>query len=72
MATNDDKLLIYFDDEAHLVRRLGAAVVACWSDLPDAICLKLIEHAKRVKDEDDSDVIGEQMKRFIADHTEGR
>jgi len=69
MAGDGGKFLIYFEDEAHLVRRLGAAVVACWSELPDAIRVKLIEQARHVKDDDESDHIGEQLKRFIADHT---
>ena len=71
MAREDNKLLIYFDDEAHLVRRLGAAVVACWGDLPDAIRTKLVDQAKRVVDEHESDHIDEQIRTFISDHAGG-
>ena len=69
MAEDNEKLLIYFESEEHLVRRLGAAVVSCWSEIPGDMRNKLLERAIRVLDEDHSDHLDEQMKRFIADHT---
>ena len=65
----DEKLLIYFDDEAHLVRRLGAAVISCWGDLPEDVRLKLVGQAKRVMDDDEPDLVDRQIMRFIKDHT---
>ena len=69
MANKDDKLLVYFDDEAHLVRRLGSAVIACWVGLSPDIRRKLMDQAKRVMEDDDPNLVDEQMKRFIAEHT---
>jgi len=69
MNDDEEKLLIYFESEEHLVRRLGAAVVSCWSEMPGDMRGKLLERATRVLDEDHSAHLDEQMKRFIADHT---
>ncbi len=67
--SKDEKLLIYYDNEAHVVRRLGAAVIACWDELSDDVRTKLVEQAKRVMDEDDSERFDEQIASFIKDHT---
>ena len=69
MANRDDKLLVYFDDEAPLVRRFGSAVISCWDDLSPDLRRKLMDQAKRVMEDDDPDLVDEQMKRFIDEHT---
>jgi len=68
----DDKLLIYFDDEEHIVRRLGAAVVSCWAELPEEVRAKLIGRSDQVFDEHESDRFDEQVKNFIAEHSRKR
>jgi len=72
MTNANEKLLIYFDDEEHLVRRLGAAVISCWRELPNATQDRLIQQAKRVVDVEDSEGLDEQIRRFITDHDESR
>ena len=69
MADEDDKLLIYFESEEHLVRRLGAAVISCWTELPGPVRAHVIARAIKVLDEDHSEHLGEQMKKFVSDHT---
>jgi hypothetical protein len=64
--------LIYFESEEHLVRRLGAALVSYWSELPSGTQSELIERSIMVLDEDHSEHLAEQMKRFIAAHTRPR
>ncbi len=72
MTNANEKLLIYFDDEEHLVRRLGAAVISCWRELPNTTQDRLIQQAKRVVDVEDSEGLDEQIRRFITDHDESR
>ena len=60
MNDREEKLLIYFESEEHLVRRLGAAVVSCWSEMPGDMRDKLLERATRVLDEDHSGHLDEQ------------
>ncbi len=72
MNAAGEKLLIYFDDEEHLVRRLGAAVVSCWVELPEAIRVRLVHQAKRVIDAHDSVELDEQIRQFIAEHDGSR
>ena len=63
-----EKLLTYFDDEEHLVRRLGAAVVSCWSDVPPDLRTKLMGRAAAILDDDDDDRFSEHLSAFIAEH----
>jgi hypothetical protein len=69
MTIESEKLLIYFGDEEHIVRRLGAAVVSCWQELPEAVRTTLIERACRVLDELDAAQFEAQVKGFIATHS---
>lgn len=66
MEDDDNKLLIYFENEAHLVRRLGAAVVSLWSDIPIGLQHKLIEQAERVFDENETDEFAWQVRQLLA------
>ena len=63
-----EKLLTYFDDEQHLVRRLGAAVVSCWFDLPQHLRSKIMRRASLVLDDDDDKLFDEHLKKFIDEH----
>lgn len=63
-----DKFLHYNDDEAHIVRRLGAAVVSLWNDLPDAEREKIASKALSVHDDYQTVQLNEQIRRFIRDH----
>ncbi len=66
--SDSEKLLIYFDSEAHLVRRLGAAVVSCWRDLDPAIRALIIVRAKRVLDDETDDQLDDPIDRFLTVH----
>ena len=68
MADDNEKLLIYFEDEEHIVRRLGAAVLACWDQLSDDAREKLIKHAEKVFDDEESERFGEHFEKFLAAH----
>ncbi len=68
MNDGNEKLLIYFKDEEHIVRRLGAAVVSCWNELPDSIRVKLVERSLRVFDEDETVRFDEHIRTFLKQH----
>jgi hypothetical protein len=69
MDRSGEKLLIYFQDEQHIVQRLGAAVISCWEELPSPVRAMLVEQAMKVLDGDESDEFDIQLKNFIRQHT---
>lgn len=69
MDGSGEKLLIYFEDEEHIVQRLGAAVISCWEELPRKARAMLVEKAQKVLDGDESDHFDIQLKNFIRQHT---
>jgi hypothetical protein len=71
MTDGHEKLLVYFEDEEHIVQRLGAAVISCWEEIPKPIRAKLVEQAMRVLDADETDQFDRQLKNFIKQHTGG-
>ena len=68
----DRKLVVYFEEEEHIVRRLGAAVISCWEDIPKPVRAKLVERATRVLDADETGEFDQQLKTFIKEHTARR
>jgi len=72
MESGEKKLLIYFEDEEHIVRRLGAAVISCWDEVPRPIQAMLVERATRVLDADETGEFDKQLKNFIKQHTKSR
>jgi hypothetical protein len=54
MEDGNRKLVIYFEDEEHIVRRLGAAAISCWDEIPRTIRAKLVERASKVLDADET------------------
>ena len=68
MKTSDEKLLIYFEDEEHIVRRLGAAVVSCWGDLSQNSRERLLARASMIFDDQESDHLEQQIATFISAH----
>lgn len=64
-----EKLLIYFQDEQHIVQRLGAAVISCWEELPQPVRAMLVKQAMKVLDGDETDQFDRQLKNFIRQHT---
>jgi hypothetical protein len=68
-AHTDGKLLIYYDDEEHIVRRLGAAVISCWEQLPSPVAAMIIDRSKKVFDSEETEQFEQQLKAFIAVHT---
>ena len=69
MMSNNDKLLVYFDHEEHLVRRLGAAVISCWAELPADVRYRLFERSIEVCDDHETERLEEQFRLFIAEHS---
>lgn len=69
---DNEKLLIYFEGEEHLVRRLGAALISYWRELPHDLRNKLIQRAESVLDKEHTSHLDTEMRRFIADHTKPR
>jgi len=69
MDRGGEKLLIYFQDEQHIVQRLGAAVISCWEELPQPVRAMLVEQAMKVLDGDETDQFDKQLKNFIRQHT---
>jgi hypothetical protein len=67
----EERLLIYFEDETDIVRRLGAATVSCWGRLPTAIQTMLIEQSLRVFDEEETPDARRRLEAFIRQHTRG-
>ena len=68
MAYEDNKRLIYFEGEEHLIRRLGAAVVVCWNDLDRQVRDQIINCAESILDEQESDHVDEDLKHLIGEH----
>ncbi len=69
MDGGGEKLLIYFQDEQHIVQRLGAAVISCWEELPQSVRAMLVKQAMKVLDGDETDQFDLQLKNFIRQHT---
>lgn len=69
MDRGDEKLLVYFQDEQHIVQRLGAAVISCWEELPQPVRAMLVKQAMKVLDGDETDQFEQQLKNFIKQHT---
>lgn len=61
----------YDDDEAHVVRRLGWAVVAQWQNLTDEARNLLERQALLVDDQEKFDNLEQTIRRFIRKHEGG-
>ncbi len=70
--SESEKRLIYFESEEHLVRRLGAALVVCWSKFPLDLRREVLSSAERVLDTEPDDHLNEHLKLFIAEHCQKR
>jgi hypothetical protein len=57
--------------EMHILRCLGAAVIAQWTDLPMPIQKLLFEHAVAAGDAGDTARLKEQIARFLHNHKDG-
>jgi hypothetical protein len=72
MNETDERFLIYFEDEEHIVRRLGAAAISCWDQLPRPVRAKLMIQAAKILDEDSATEFDAQLKNFVKQHTRKR
>ncbi len=66
MFGDGDRLLIYFEHEEHLIRRLGAAVAASWRELDARAQGTIIERAEKICDEGEIDDFDSEMTRFLS------
>ena len=69
MPCDDEKRLVYFDQEEHLVRWLDAAVISSWTDLPADPAGHVAGPRGRVVDTEPSPSLHVEMKHFIAANT---
>jgi hypothetical protein len=65
---SDDRLLIYFEDETDIVRRLGAVAVACWKQLPPATQTMLMEQSLQIFDDDETPDARRRLEALINQH----
>lgn len=65
---SDPKFLRYDADEAHIVRRLGSAVVSLWNELPEQEREKIAQRALSVFDEYQTVQLDQQIRHFIREH----
>lgn len=68
MVEDEEKLLIYFDREEHLIRRLGSAVVSCWAKIPEDVRQLLFLRAQRVIDEEFPEHLTAELQSFLGAH----
>jgi hypothetical protein len=62
------KILRYRDEEAHIVRRLGAAVVSLWHELPETEREKILKRSLMVIDAYQTVQLESQILIFIEEH----
>jgi hypothetical protein len=58
----------YPEDDEHILRRLGAAVVGQWDALPENIRSLLVEQATFMHDRYQTVQLRQQIDAFIEDH----
>lgn len=63
-----ERNLKYSDDEAPIVRRLGAAVVLVWNDLSEEQQNSIVREAVFVFDEKQTVQLEQQIREFIRSH----
>ena len=64
-----DEYVHYTDDEADIVRRLGAAFVSLWPNIPEDIREQVVEKSLKVIDLYQGGAeLDEQVRDFIAKH----
>jgi|GEM_PF-1537112 len=59
------KTLKYRENEEHLLRRLGSALVLQWDELPDALQDLIIDQAAIVEDRDEAPHAAPEIESFI-------
>lgn len=59
------KTLRYREDQEHLLRRLGGALVLQWDELPDALQDLIIDQAATVDDRDEAPHAAAEIESFI-------
>jgi hypothetical protein len=63
-----DELTSLTEDEEHILRRLGAAVIMQWNDLPRAIQHELFDHAISMRKVLHTAKLKRQIARFLHKH----
>ena len=64
-----EEYIHYTDDEAHIVRRLGAAFVSLWPNIPEDVREMIVEKSLKVSDSFQGGAkLDEQVRDFIAKH----
>lgn len=64
----DTTILTYSEDDAHIVRRLGAAVVSLWHNLPEAEQEKILQKSLSVIDVHQTVQLEQQVRAFIREN----
>ena len=68
MYTNDEKMVVYFEHEEHLIRRLGSALVTSWASLPASLQDLLITRAQQIADDEHSETVEADLHSFLLAH----
>lgn len=68
MSSYDERLVLDQDDHEHLIRHLGAAVIACWSELPHDIQDKILARSRVTDDEPETDDLDARLRLFVGSH----
>ncbi len=66
MSPNKAIVPKYSKDDAHIVRRLGAALVAKWDDLPQDLQEMLADQATMTFDKDETVQLRQQIDAFVS------
>lgn len=61
----------YDESEAHIVRRLGWAIVEQWDNLPKAVRENLIEQAISINDQYETVELKQQIEAFVRKYANG-
>jgi hypothetical protein len=60
----------YSEDEEHILRRLGSALVVLWTDFPEKQQNRIIQQAVFMPDRYQTVQLNEQIRAFIRKHQE--
>ena len=61
-------MVVYFEHEEHLIRRLGSALVTCWPSIPTNLQDLLLVRAQQVADDEHSESIETDLQTFLGAH----
>lgn len=64
----EPRIIPYSEDQEHILRRIGGAVVAQWEALPENVQALILRQAPLIHDRDRSVQLYQQIDAFIQAH----